>query len=246
MSDLNSEDAVPKLTKVERLELAGYIAPALRRATEKAKSRPVKFYNQETGDITKHATHEEALKGLAKIYELEHTVQDGVRPRAVLCKFCGCPVQVPANGGGIPESCRGGCVKCAHEGCDRLAPKSAFEPSKVKRRHGKPWKCAEHFQTLEQRRANGKKAQSKLTPEERSEKARRATSPEQRIANGKKAQSKLTEEERKERGARAGKACKGIPKKLISETQDERRQRCRSNLSKAWEISRAEAKDTAA
>lgn len=150
-----SDSDGPKLTKAQQLELNGYVAPVLRNASEKAMSRRVKFFDQskavESWDeaVTKHGTHAEALKGLAKIHELEHAVQEGVRPKEIVCENCGKTVKVPAHGK-IPTVCRPGTCQaqrlCAGWGktegsCKAVPGQKALSPDTIRYRKGEPWRC---------------------------------------------------------------------------------------------------------
>ncbi len=72
-----TDDPLNGLNKTERLEFAAIVAPVLRSASEKTKTRRAKFYNQETGEVTGEGTVLEALRGLAKIHNLEHTLEVG-------------------------------------------------------------------------------------------------------------------------------------------------------------------------
>jgi hypothetical protein len=52
-------------------------------------ARPVKLYDQETGEVTGHTSLAEAQAGLLRTLEIEIDVADGVRPKTVICKNCG-------------------------------------------------------------------------------------------------------------------------------------------------------------
>ena len=93
------------MTEAQRLELAGYIAPALRRVKAEAMQRRVTIVHKDGS--TKPGVLGDALKGLAKIHELEHAVAEGQRPKVVVCQDCGRTVSVNFNGV-VPSRCKEG------------------------------------------------------------------------------------------------------------------------------------------
>lgn len=134
------------LNRAQRLELAAYVAPVIRGASEKTLKRKVTLYDPETGEVTGYATGAEALKGLAKIQDLQHAVGEGVRPKEVVCEACGKVIPGPFKSGIPPKMCRraGGCrgqTTCAGEGCNVVPSPDAFKSAFVRRRKGAPWRC---------------------------------------------------------------------------------------------------------
>ncbi len=135
------------MNKAEKLELNGYIAPVLRSASDAVKTRRVTLYDRETGEVTGYSTGAEALKGLAKVQELEHTVEEGKRPKEIVCVKCGRLVRIQSVGIVPTAMCKeGGCSQatCAgYEGftCSVLVPKDAMQASRIKRRKGDLYRC---------------------------------------------------------------------------------------------------------
>lgn len=170
------------LCEVDRLELDALVAPVLRSASEKTLARRVAVTDAD-GNVIRYATGREVLKGLAKVQELEHVVGDGVRPKTIICKNCGALVPVRTRRGAVPTRCGPRChpqASCATDGCDRTPPESAFEPSSVRRRGGRPWVCILcHGKALaarlttEQLSENGRRSQAQRSREEKTASARR-------------------------------------------------------------------------
>lgn len=143
---MSVNNPVKGLSKAQRLELAATIAPVLRNATEKTKTRRAKFYNQETGEVTGEGTVVEALKGLAKIHDLEHTLEEGIRPKEITCRLCGRSIRVKACGP-APTTCTGALCQQEHCGgyaeikCKKRPTQGAFTPRRLAARNGGPWRC---------------------------------------------------------------------------------------------------------
>lgn len=89
-------------------ELAGYVAPIVRGASERVLQRRVRTYDRATGETTGETTMREALGGLVKATALGLEVIEGVRPKAVPCQQCQLPVKVGGARGGLPTVCRFG------------------------------------------------------------------------------------------------------------------------------------------
>lgn len=196
-----------------RLELAGHIAPALRRVKHETAQRRVKLVDKD-GAVTGEATLGDALKGLAKIHELEHAVADGQRAKFVTCHCCGLPVPQEKKAGMPRRACKEGegCAKqteCAGDNCGKSTPRHAFAKKNVVARDGAPWRCspcARLAMTPEKKAVKADRvrqavlaANAARTPEERSEIARRraaAMTPEERSEMARRANAALTPEER--------------------------------------------------
>ncbi len=135
-----------KQTKAQRLELNGYIAPVLRSASEPVKKRRWTAYNQETGENTRVVDGTEVLRGLAKVQELESAVVEGERPKTVVCQNCGRLITVRPYTR-LPTRCEfDGCAQRTCAGYDGMAcnvkpNKDAFNPLRVAKRVGEPWRC---------------------------------------------------------------------------------------------------------
>ncbi len=199
------------MNKAEKLEIASYIAPILRNVPAKTLTRRVKLYSRETGEVTGEATAEDALRGLAKIQDLEHVVEEGVRPVAFVCKNCGKVQEAKDASGVIPTVCYasdGGCYRqktCAGWGktegkCTKTIRKDRFHASEVRRRGGGPALCTScagrkgkaEMDPDRMRAAIEKAIQATmLTPEELAD---RASSPAPKP--GRKGHRKLTPDER--------------------------------------------------
>ena len=214
------------MNKAERLALAAAVAPVLRSATEQTKRRRIGTLDKAGNPTGRYVDGAEALKGLARVQELEHAVDDGVRPSEAVCTNCGKMVKV-AKGGAIPKVCQAGCDRrCPVGGCDRLVSASA---ARIASRAGRKAICqrcqrrkfttalmimspeerraialkAQASQTPEQRSERGRKARGRETYEQRSAASRRGMTPEKKAAlrRGREAQTPEQHAERARRGA---------------------------------------------
>lgn len=137
--------------KARRLALAGAVAAPLRAACERSQVRPVKLYDQDTGEVTAHMSLADAQQGILRTLAIEFDV-DGGRPTLAICKNCGRAASV-ARRGKVPTVCRGGCVPvCPGFGetegtCDAVPGRGTFTSSRVRTRHGRRrdsspvWRC---------------------------------------------------------------------------------------------------------
>lgn len=216
------------LTEAERLELAGYIAPALRCVKADTAQRRVKLVNKD-GEVTGEATLGDALKGLAKIHELEHAVADGQRPKEVACQLCGKPVSVAKKASRLPKACRDGCDRqktCATDGCEAVPSKKAFQLNRIKSRGGALWRC---------KACARRERELQMTPEQRLEATRpmrerlRLRSSEQFSESARKRAAAMTPEQRSEAGR------KGMRTRLLATTPEQRSASAR----KTWATRRA-------
>jgi hypothetical protein len=98
----------PELAKVERLAIAGEVAPVLRRRA--GAPRKVTLVGKD-GKPTGTTTDIEVAKSLLSRSEIEFSVQPGKRPAFVNCKTCGRPVKVRSTGT-LPTTCRPNTHKC--------------------------------------------------------------------------------------------------------------------------------------
>lgn len=99
--------AAAKLSKVDKLRIAGELAPVVRRGN----NRKVNVYKRETGETLRQVPLDEVQAGIAKLHEIEFSVPDGDRPQVVACLACKRVFNVlPLFK--VPKSCYGGC-RCA-------------------------------------------------------------------------------------------------------------------------------------
>lgn len=98
----------PELAKVERLAIAGEVAPVLRRRA--GAPRKVTLVGKD-GKPTGTTTDIEVAKSLLSRSEIEFSVQPGKRPAFVNCKTCGRPVKVRPTET-LPTTCRPNTHKC--------------------------------------------------------------------------------------------------------------------------------------
>ena len=166
------------------LELGGIIAPIVRGMSETLLRRPVKTYDQATGEPVRDVTMRQLIGGLAKVTALELEVIEGRRPKFVQCENCGREVMVSPFGL-ISRICRnsdGGCGRqtaCAG-GCGAKPTARAFSRNSVKVRRGSPWQCKAcriretvAARTTEQRSAAARKGHASRTTEQKAEAIRK-------------------------------------------------------------------------
>lgn len=105
----------PKWNKVTKLAVAAEVAPVVRAQAETALTRRVARVDED-GNVLGYVTVTDLQKSLLRRHEIEIEVIQGVRPKAVLCKQCGKPVQVEVRRGRLPETCAAcrnpPCVTC--------------------------------------------------------------------------------------------------------------------------------------
>lgn len=121
------------------LELAGYIAPALRCVTAEASRRPVKLVKNGTWEVTGEATLGEGLRGLAKIHDLEHTPAEGRRPAEALCLVCAHVIKVVKH-----APIRKVCDKCLRPPCAKCGGATGARSGSMRQRSlrkGAPAMC---------------------------------------------------------------------------------------------------------
>jgi hypothetical protein len=210
-------DAAEDWNKAERLAVAGAVAPRLRSQDDKTKSRRVALVDKD-GKVTGYTTLAQVQKSLLKAREIELDVQDGVRPKEVLCKHCGKTVKVPPKGGKCgqpPTVCIDGCRQtCSESGCNKSVTRGAARSSARAGRAIRCLSCAtkHHAATLspEQKTAKGRKSY-------------RATTPKTREIRKAKFMASLTPESRKKMSdnARAQNAA------MTEEQRDARKERMR-------------------
>lgn len=137
-----------RMTKANRLALAGVVAPVLRSQDARTARRRVKVYDRATGEVVREISLVEAQKGLLATAKIELEVQPDERPTHVSCELCG--RVLPVEKGRVPpKACRSGCDRqqtCAGWGpteglCDAIPPGEAFTLTRVRRRSGQPWLC---------------------------------------------------------------------------------------------------------
>lgn len=183
-------DTDKRLTKVERLQAGGYVAPKLRKAKDDAAKgtkpqRRVAVVDKE-GRVVGYRDLVDITKKLAERAQIEFDVQPGARPKTVLCEVCNSVVKVRYRSK-VPKKCWGGCRVPCSGGCGKIAPSYAFTPKAVRQRRGLPWRCGPCAQaelaasghhreackvaakkTTRQRAARARKAWEAMTPSQRS------------------------------------------------------------------------------
>ncbi len=106
-------------SKAERLVIAERVAPALRRTDEstpesmRVEPRKIALVGKD-GKVTGYTTHVVVAKKLLEAEKIAIEVLPGVRPKEIICVFCGVFVKVKRKGT-IPSACKK-CEKYAH--CD--------------------------------------------------------------------------------------------------------------------------------
>ena len=83
--------------KAERLAVAGQVAPALRANVGEAKARRVAITDAD-GNVVGYRTLADVQTALLERQSIEIQVDDGVRPKTVMCGVCGKPKAVPVRG----------------------------------------------------------------------------------------------------------------------------------------------------
>jgi len=203
-------DGAAGMTKAQRLELAAAEAPILRNASEKTLARRVALVDKD-GKVTGYTSGREVLKGLAKIQDLEHVVEDGVRPKTVVCTRCGKTVKVaPRNA--IPKVCVRGCnLECATPGCKGTLTVATARRVALKGHDSMCHSCA------------CRRGQMRLPPETRSDRSRRAAASltvehaAKRADRGRAAMSGLTDAQLKRGKDRARAAISAMSEIRLSE-----------------------------
>lgn len=101
-------------SKAERLAVASAIAPVLRATSEATKRRRVAVVDAE-GNVVGYRTLAEVQEKLLEAKKLELEVDDGVRPKELMCRQCGSIFIIGSRGPqpGLCNGCkRGRCVQC--------------------------------------------------------------------------------------------------------------------------------------
>lgn len=108
------------MNKVDRLVVAGAIAPFMRAAYDIAKRRRVHLENSNR-QVVGHSTWAEVWQALLRRHQVEIEVQSGYRPKDAICRRCGRLNQCQRHASVICEACRSLC--CAD--CGKRLPKSS-------------------------------------------------------------------------------------------------------------------------
>lgn len=204
------------LTRVERDALAAEVAPLLRRGAVdpekhpeyvgyvKARKRPIKvvpraelFTAARLDDkVTREVTGEDLQKGLLAAKKIEIEVDEETRPKEAVCVACG-KLFCLRSSGPVAEFCG----SCPCQFCGKALSRSAAGRSRQTGRRA-CMKCKKKALTQEQRSRLAKIAKETLgalTPEQRSERARRANasmSAEQRSERASRINASVTSEQR--------------------------------------------------
>lgn len=220
-SDESNENAADiKLRKIDRLNVAATVAPVLR-----GKKKPRRITTvDEDGKPVRVITDVELAKQVLKRADIEFSVQDGVRPKQIVCELCGSLVNV-ARSARVPRRCRkcvgGICVTCGAGLSDK-----ASCPSSVKKRGGPALYC----RVCANRPENFGPRRMAVT--EKLVRHMRSLSPEEKGARASLAHAKRSPEERSAAARKGGLAAtrsETQPKKLsrLSSAAKERRQQAR-------------------
>ena len=115
MGKLNDSDNQEEkgMRKVERLQVAGAVAPSLRVSAAKNRLRRVTVVDR--NDPTKvvgYTTLAQVQESALEAVKIEISVDDGIRPKKVICSRCGRLISVPRDGH-IPGICK----VCLHPAC---------------------------------------------------------------------------------------------------------------------------------
>jgi hypothetical protein len=205
------------LTKADRLAIGGAVAPAVRR--QAATPRKVTLVGKD-GKPTGQTTSVEVAKSLLARAEIEFSVQEGERPEWVKCRRCEQPVKVRPYGS-LPVQCPTGTYACPCgapiksygcgfgkrcQDCNRRDPQRTVDTAKISAA------IKAYYASLspEERSERARRASMSRTPEQRQKIARygaalakEATTPEQRTENARKA-SRARSPEAIARSAKAG------------------------------------------
>jgi hypothetical protein len=210
-------DQSPALTKADRLAIGGAVAPTVRRHA--AAPRKVTLVGKD-GKPTGQTTSVEVAKSLLARAEIEFSVQEGKRPEWVKCRRCDQPVKVRAYGS-LPVQCPTGTHACSCgapiksygcgfgkrcQDCNRRDPQRTVDTARISAA------VKAYYASLspEERSERARRASMSRTPEQRQKHARygaamqmESTSPEQRAAAARKASMSRSPEGR-ERSIKAG------------------------------------------
>lgn len=135
----SDDQSAAKWSKAQRLAVAGALAPHLRDQDGRASRRVARV--DPDGNVVGYTTLAEVQKALLRQREIELEVQDGVRPKEIICETCG-RVDKVGKKGAVPKCCaRCRAMHCAD--CSTALPPSAGTPWAHRRRRGKPARCKE-------------------------------------------------------------------------------------------------------
>jgi hypothetical protein len=180
-----SDDA--EWSKAERLVVAGALAPRLRSQDEKVSGRRVALTDKD-GKVTGYTTLGEVQRALLRERQIELETIEGVRPTEVVCRHCGKTITVKRGPGPVPKVCKDGCDRrCATEGCDGILAKITAYQNAQKGTKGVCRKCRDasngrnvtalrksRGRTHAERSTASLKGAAAMTPEQRSERMRKA------------------------------------------------------------------------
>jgi hypothetical protein len=190
------------MSKVEKLRVAGAIAPTVRRGS----GRKVTVVSK-TGEPIREMTLDEVQAALAKRQDIEFSLRDDA-PQTMCAGWDGpCPDKAKPS-------------------------KGAFRSNAVRRRKGQPWRCyscaarmRESSIPEENRRARAVRANARLSATERSERSRRASAvstPQQRSDRARKGVNGMSPEQLSMRARKAA----------ASSTAEQRSARARAGASR--------------
>lgn len=157
----------PNANKVERLRIAGKVAPLLRRLL--SPQRRVAVVDRD-GTVVRHTTLAQVQQSMLRRMDIELDSTTGERPKSSVCQHCGKEFAV-VRPGKIPATCPGGCVKACDCGA-ALSQRSSMRAA----RSGHDPKCRSCTAKERAQRllAEGRYGMAKKTLEERSLMAKKA------------------------------------------------------------------------
>ena len=194
------------MNKIEKLRAASLVAPAIR--NDSGRGRKFRVID-DSGEVVGTIDATSLAESVARRADIEF---DAIKPKFAKCTQCGSWFNLTKDGRQSKrcEACRTGKGQTTCAGfngpCDEKPYKYAFLPSKIRYRHGEPWRCAACSKkksiaamSTDKRSAISKKRWASMTPEQRRtyvNKARAARTPEQRGTATKKMHASRTPEQR--------------------------------------------------
>lgn len=104
--------------KAQRLSVAAVIAPSLRSASSKTRTRPVAVVDRK-GKIVRYTTVADVQESVLAAKKIEIEMAEGVRPKEFVCNFCGSvePLSKKARRNLSKVSCKKCAYRIAKDNC---------------------------------------------------------------------------------------------------------------------------------